>query len=462
VNVLDLTTTTFTMLRQAPPHPSLSLLLAMLFLSWTQSVLAQPNWMLNLQSSTALNDVDFVDENVGFAGGYGVVLRTLDGGHSWTNIFPEYLFNSDQYAIRSFSADTVYTMGTPSATFRWTFDGGETWGTKVLEKDFGSVTWITAMDASRSGMAFAVGQLNHEPLILRSLNGSDWFKMNHGLYPGLFIDVHVVDDKTIWVVGVDNFLLKSDDGGLTWERRSSPVEDTGGEGGAVELTAIFFLDDGQAGWLATGLYTGAQRSASATIFRTTDGGESWVRMSTLGSLERYGIRGIHFFSEEIGWICYEHAIAFTVDGGATWQEVDLSEVPSNTTIRDLDFVDPDHGWAVGGLGTRSGPGTILQTLNGALLSASSEIPDDPGVLSVFPNPIVGGSARVILDVQSPQTVTIEVYDVTGRRVDTIMNGVINPGSNSLPWDSSRLGAGLYLVRVVGESQINSAKAVILN
>ena len=422
-------------------------------------VIAQPDWIISLESDVHLNAVDFVDENVGFAGGYGVVLRTLDGGETWTNILPAFLFSSDQTAIKALSPDTVFTLGTPSSTLRFTFDGGETWGTNVLERTFGQFTWITALDALAGGPIFAVGQSANNPRILRSVNGSDWFAMNHGIPVGLFVDVEVVDKNTVWAVGLDNHIVRSDDGGLTWEARDSPVDAE--DGTLVEFTKVHFLEGGTVGWIATGLFAGGGNAAPATIFRTTDAGESWEEMSTLPSVARPGITGLTFTSPDMGWIAYGKVVASTSDGGRTWEEIGTPSMGRATTTN-LDFVDDDHGWVVGGRGARSGSGFIFRTDGGSSVSTTEELPDVISSLAVYPNPIKGSSAEITFMLERSDKVLIEVYDVLGRLVDRMMEGVAAPGTNRLVWRPKDIRPGSYLISMRGGGSVLTTSVVVLN
>jgi hypothetical protein len=64
-------------------------------------------------------------------------------------------------------------------------------------------------------------------------------------------------------------------------------------------------------------------------------------------------------------------------------------------------------------------------------------------LSAYPNP-TRAAATLALTVPSPQTVTVEAFDVLGRRVLAETHAVT--GSTQLSLDSRRWKPGLYLVR----------------
>jgi flagellar hook assembly protein FlgD len=43
-------------------------------------------------------------------------------------------------------------------------------------------------------------------------------------------------------------------------------------------------------------------------------------------------------------------------------------------------------------------------------------------------------------------IKIEIYDVGGRLVETLFNGMQEAGNHRLCWDGSRFSSGIYLMR----------------
>jgi hypothetical protein len=72
-------------------------------------------------------------------------------------------------------------------------------------------------------------------------------------------------------------------------------------------------------------------------------------------------------------------------------------------------------------------------------------------LSVSPNPASDGS-RVGVQVQRAQAVRVSVFDALGREVAILFDGTLGANeARSLTLDASTLPAGLYVVRLAGES-----------
>lgn len=73
-----------------------------------------------------------------------------------------------------------------------------------------------------------------------------------------------------------------------------------------------------------------------------------------------------------------------------------------------------------------------------------------GLSAPAPNP-VRSSASLTLRVAESQHVRVELFDVTGRRVQTLYDGALSAGMReTLTLDTSALPAGVYVIRATGE------------
>ncbi len=77
-------------------------------------------------------------------------------------------------------------------------------------------------------------------------------------------------------------------------------------------------------------------------------------------------------------------------------------------------------------------------------------PDRPELTS-FPNP-TSAMSNVRFQTVFPEAATLEVYDLTGRRVAKLFEGTANPETTmSLQFDTSNLPQGIYVYRLITES-----------
>lgn len=129
---------------------------------------------------------------------------------------------------------------------------------------------------------------------------------------------------------------------------------------------------------------GYLRMAHAFMLRTTDGGRTWQAVSLPGADQHFLVREIVFPSEDIGLAATLKGLFRTADGGKTWHTVKYPEscILSSFPRREgelvlLHFLDERTGWAA------FDDGHIVQTRDGGLTWCSVLGPPGrtPGTIS---------------------------------------------------------------------------------
>ena len=166
---------------------------------------------------------------------------------------------------------------------------------------------------------------------------ANWTTLNPKPIGGYFSDIHAFGDDKFIAVSQDGDIVRTQDGGETFE-----VDYRVTESG---MRTIQFVDD-QAGWITT---------HDGTMLKSEDGGESW------GILEydQSTISDVFFVDREHGWGTHHSRIYSTSDGGHTWT---LKLFVQGFNFQDLYFHDQYTGWAVGG--DFSNPAFVFKTENG--------------------------------------------------------------------------------------------------
>jgi len=77
----------------------------------------------------------------------------------------------------------------------------------------------------------------------------------------------------------------------------------------------------------------------------------------------------------------------------------------------------------------------------------------------YPNPF-NPTTNISFELDFAQYVTLEVYDVTGRKVRTLVNGVQSAGVNTVSFDASGFASGVYMYRLTA-GNITETKAMML-
>ncbi|HEX7343607.1 MAG TPA: choice-of-anchor D domain-containing protein, partial [bacterium] len=82
------------------------------------------------------------------------------------------------------------------------------------------------------------------------------------------------------------------------------------------------------------------------------------------------------------------------------------------------------------------------------------------LLDPYPTPF---NAQTVLSYQLPVAgqVNLQVYDLTGRMVAELVNGMRDPGVHQVTWDASGLPSGLYFCRIQAGSFANVVKMMLI-
>ncbi len=78
----------------------------------------------------------------------------------------------------------------------------------------------------------------------------------------------------------------------------------------------------------------------------------------------------------------------------------------------------------------------------------------------YPNPF-NSSVTVPLMVERKSELLVEVVNLLGRRVTTLLEGVAEPGRIMLEWDASNVASGVYFLRVSDQHHSSTAKMVLM-
>jgi Secretion system C-terminal sorting domain len=104
--------------------------------------------------------------------------------------------------------------------------------------------------------------------------------------------------------------------------------------------------------------------------------------------------------------------------------------------------------------------TIPLTVNPVGLSSNeNEIPKDFYLYQNYPNPF-NPSTHIRFDLAKSGFVTLDVYDITGRKVTELVNENLNAGKHNAEFNASELSSGIYFYRIV-TPEFTSIRKMIL-
>ena len=193
--------------------------------------------------------------------------------------------------------------------------------------------------------------------ILSTITTAQWYLQNSLPTEISFYGVKFISAKVGWAVGVPGTIMKTTDGGTTWDVQLHNTN--------YGLYGISFADS-NTGTVVGGTWN--SDSGEGIILRTTDGGATWLKQT---SGTTYRLFGIHFTDTKYGvavggigeGISELGIILGTTNGGSNWQPISLIV---DCKLNAVHFIDHDNGIIVGN-------GRIIRTTDGGLKWQNQDI-----------------------------------------------------------------------------------------
>ena len=170
-------------------------------------------------------------------------------------------------------------------------------------------------------------------------NTYNW--VNPSPAPYMLYDIFFLNDLDGWAVGEFSTVIKTTNGGLSWQPVSIPLRS--------ELSKVYFTDE-KNGWIIGG--DPAVPSWGA-ILKTTNGGVTWKNYQPNINYS-YSFLDITFPTKNTGYIAGFEGIFKTNDAGETW-----SNTGGTGWATSVYFIDSLTGWGTNPIGR------IIKTTNGA-------------------------------------------------------------------------------------------------
>jgi photosystem II stability/assembly factor-like uncharacterized protein len=244
----------------------------------------QYKWINPSPTPYMLYDIFFLDSLTGWAvGEFSTVIKTTDGGKNWTHL--EIPLRATLHRIYFADKDNGWIVGGDPVV--------PSWGA-ILKTTDGGTSWI-----------------NHQPNPQQNYS---------------FLDISMPSRSIGYIAGFEG-IFKTTNSGINWINT----------GGTYWATSVFFLDS-LIGWGTNPI---------GTILKTINGASSW---DTLYNFHWKWHKRIKFYNKNLGWIVsgglYDHygTIYKTSDGGISWV---LQDSSVNVTYYDLEIIDSLNAFVVG-------------------------------------------------------------------------------------------------------------------
>lgn len=103
---------------------------------------------------------------------------------------------------------------------------------------------------------------------------------------------------------------------------------------------------------------------------------------------------------------------------------------------------------------------IIRTIASLGVETDVELPESHDLLSAYPNPF-NPTLNIKMNLRSYTNVTLNVYDLAGKLVNTIANGSYSAGSHDITWDGSNITSGVYFVRMNAGKETATIKVLLM-
>jgi photosystem II stability/assembly factor-like uncharacterized protein len=230
-------------------------------------------WGNPLPQGNTVRAMSFAGTTGYAAGDFGTLLRTADGGATWSGLLSGTF--TDLTTVQAIDADSLFAGG--GCVARRSDDGGAT---------FRRVAFTPAESSCRQPLA------------------AGWF----------------VNEQTGFLALADGTVFRTDNDGDTFAQKT-PLPSVGANANQPVPQDLRFLTD-QIGLGAT---------ASGRIYRTTDGANSWTEVSNTAR----AVHSFAFVDASHGFAVGDASLFLTTaDGGATWSAKALDGIPA-TNLRSI-------------------------------------------------------------------------------------------------------------------------------
>ena len=358
--------------------------------------------------------MEFFTESVGYMNTNGSLLKTTDGGDTWTTTTIQGNVNGDL----SFPTSTVGYMAGFYDKIKKTTDQGVTWTTISIPNQALPIYSVSFADAN-------IGYLvSMQGFIRKTTNGgTTWTAQTAGGSPYLR-HVHFVNANLGTAIGENGSIRRTTNGGSTWSAVFGAP--------STYLNKIFFLNN------TIGFIVGGQ----GTILKTVDGGANW---SALNSGTTEWLSAVCFRNEQEGYVGGSSGFMMkTTNGGITWTEENNPIFFQTQKINDIAYKN-GHYIAIGDGGRIARTGVVS-----GITSAEQAKP----IMELLPNP---ASSSVVLHAPDHLNLPckVRVYDGAGALIRTIGLAV---GERRM--DVADLNNGLYVVELEMGSSVTRQKLVV--
>ena len=423
-------------------------IVAFIFLVFLQNCSAQSGWIQinSLPPSGYFHCMEFANETTGFIGSDTCMYRTTNGGINWLRIsnhhFLSIQFINSQTGFALFDANSGFENN-----FLKTTNTGQNWfstisnsleNTYMIDSSYGYTRFYTTFN------------------LYRTTNGAlSWTNSNSNFQyedPLFFMEHSIgLTLSYFWIKPVGYFeIVRTDDGGFDW----NPVYTSQATRVNSKFFKVFTNGGTGAGYI---VYAG---SSTGYILRSNDTGLTWQILNTGFNSNTYS--SIYFTNENTGFASGGYSsngsIIKTTNAGQSWFN---SFNFTGGLMSYVTFTDSLTGYLL------SSNGKVFKTINGGVTDlgqSHNEFPSEFKLHQNYPNPFnPTTNIRYSIPEETGRdlSVSLKVYDVIGKEIETLVNENQTAGSYSVSFNAANYPSGVYFYKLETNSFSETKKMILI-
>ncbi len=374
------------------------------------------------------------------------VFRSVDGGNTFTHNTVPIGGDARPAQIDAFDANIALVALATGEIYRTT-DGGVNWVLVYSYTTSAGNEWFDGCRILNDSVvvAYGDGDVPGELHFVRSTDkGATWTQITGINYLGGQWGYYTYGlaacnvDESIWCTSypsgnTNSYVFRSYDAGITWD--SYQVADSVASN---RPRAVAFTDDNN----------GLIEIQGGYLIKSTDGGTTWNSTNNPDTSASGYPNAVSAIPNTNIIICYDDVgVFYTTDLGITWGAIPTTTSISGYLVSGL-FLNSDFGYVF------TDAGEVLRFKDQLTSISDPDIGQNPEEFHLsqnYPNPF-NPETQIWYTLHKGGNVNLVVYDLSGRKVRTIVNDNFAAGIHNVVWNGlndsgQQVASGTYIYQL---------------